>query len=124
MRLATYKLPRATTDKDEAELIVARAGGDVEGNVKRWIGQFDESYTLRETHKTVKGLKVTIVQIDGTYKDTMSTAPSNHSGWTMLAAIVETTGQSYFFKVIGPAASVGAVVKPFEAMIDGITPAS
>jgi hypothetical protein len=124
MRLATYKLPHAGTDKEETELIVARAGGDVDGNVKRWIGQFDESYTLRETHKAVKGLKVTLVQIDGTYKDTMSGTPADHTGWTMLAAIVQTTGQSYFFKVIGPSATVTAAAKPFDAMIDAITPAA
>ena len=122
MRLATYQLPRAPADKDTTELVVARAGGDVEGNVKRWVGQFDDEYKLTETHKSVHALKVTVVQIDGTYKGGMSGPVATHAGWTMLAAIVETTGQSYFFKVIGPSATVHAATKSFDAMIDGLTP--
>ncbi|HSQ68057.1 MAG TPA: hypothetical protein VLM85_32830 [Polyangiaceae bacterium] len=122
MRLATYKLPHGTADKDETELVVARAGGDVATNIARWAGQFDGSPTPKETHKTIHDLKVTMVQIEGTYQGGMGPSTGAHPGWAMLGAIVETKGESYFFKVIGPGATVHAAQKPFEAMIDGVTP--
>ena len=117
MRLATYKL------SGDTELVVARAGGDVAGNVKRWEGQFDESHSLKESHKTVRGLKVTVVEIDGTFKGGMSGSAGDHEGWTMLGAIVETEGQPYFFKIVGPKATVHAAEKPFDGVIDSLTPA-
>jgi hypothetical protein len=120
MRLATYKLDATT------EMVVARAGGDAAANVTRWTGQFDSSYTLKETHKTVHDLKVTVVEIDGTFKGGMGPTSGDHAGWTMLAAIVEIpktpNAQAYFFKVVGPSATVHAAEKPFEAMIDGLAP--
>jgi hypothetical protein len=63
-----------------------------------------------------------MVQMEGAYQGAMGAAPSTHEGWAMMAAIVETQGESYFFKVVGPVASVRAARKPFEAMISGITP--
>jgi len=122
MRLATYKLPRTAADNEETELIIARAGGDVGTNVARWKSQFDGAFTAKEAHKTVHDLKVTIVQIDGTYTGGMGPSGGRHDGWTMLAAIVETKDQPYFFKVIGPSATVHAAQKPFEAMIDRLSP--
>jgi hypothetical protein len=41
MRLATYRVPRAPGDGVDAELSVTQAGGSVEANAERWIGQFD-----------------------------------------------------------------------------------
>lgn len=125
MRLATYKLPRAGSDKEDTELVVARAGGDVEANVERWGAQFAGASTPKETKKTVHALKVTLVDVAGTYQGGMGPSTAPHPGWAMLGAIVEArgpTGESYFFKVIGPAATVHAAQKAFEAMIDGITP--
>jgi hypothetical protein len=122
MRLATYKIPAGGADKESTELVVARAGGDVETNVARWAGQFDGSPAPKETHKAVHDLKVTLVQIEGTYQGGMGPSAGAHAGWAMLGAIVEGKGQPYFFKVIGPAATVHAAQKPFEAMIDGLTP--
>jgi hypothetical protein len=122
MRLATYKLPRAGTDVEDTELAVSRAGGNVATNIARWAGQFEGGPPPKETHTTVHDLKVTMVQMEGAYQGAMGAAPSTHEGWAMMAAIVETQGESYFFKVVGPVASVRAARKPFEAMISGITP--
>ena len=121
MRLATYKLPRAASDREDAELVVSRAGGDAKMNIARWTSQFDGAPTPKEKTKTVRGLKVTVVEIVGTYQGGMGPQTGSHAGWAMLSAIVETSGEHYFFKVIGPATTVKAAEKPFEAMIDGIT---
>jgi hypothetical protein len=121
MRLATYKIPAATGDTDETDLVVARAGGDVKANIARWAAQFTGGPAPIETHKKVHDLDVTTVQIDGTYEGgMMANENAAHEHWSMLGAIVVTPGESYFFKVIGPAATVRAAKKPFDAMLDGI----
>lgn len=123
MRVETRKIPRAASDKEDGELSVARAGGDVAGNIARWTGQFEGAFTLKQSNKTVHEMKVTRVEIEGVYAGGMSaTAGEGKAGWVMLAAIVESKGQPYFFKVVGPAATVHAAEKSFDAMIDGLTP--
>jgi hypothetical protein len=122
MRVATYKVPRAPGATEDTELAVVRAGGDVATNVARWAGQFEGSPAPNETHKKVHDLDVTIVQIEGTYLGGMGPATGSHANWAMLGAIVETKGESYFFKMTGPAATVRAARKPFEAMMDGVAP--
>jgi hypothetical protein len=116
MRLATYKI------SDESELVVSRAGGDIEANIARWVGQFEGAGTPNETKKTVHDFKVTVVMIEGTYQGGMGPQTGSKKDWALLGAIVETKGESYFFKVIGPATTVKASQKQFDAMIDGITP--
>ncbi len=122
MRLATYKLPRAGSDKEDTELVVARAGGDVATNVARWASQFEGSPTPAQTNKNVHGLPVTVVQIEGTFLGGMGPATGSHGGWAMLGAIVETKGTPYFFKIVGPAATVKAAKAGFDTMIDSFTP--
>ncbi len=120
MRIATYKV------KDDTELAVSRAGGDLKMNIARWASQFDGSPTPKETTKTVHGLKVTLVQIEGTYQGGMGPDQGSHANWAMSSAIVDTStsGEHYFFKMTGPAATVKGAQKSFEAMIDGITSSS
>jgi hypothetical protein len=69
---------------------------------------------------------VTIVHITGTFvggRGMSSTASGGpHAGWTLLAAIVESTGTPYFFKLLGPADQVDAARAAFDRMIDGIAP--
>jgi hypothetical protein len=125
MRLATYRVPAAESDADGAEATVARAGGTAEANIQRWLGQFDEAGQDTRADKTVRGLKVTIVEVSGTYTGGAmipGTAPASHPGWALIGAIVETKGSPYFFKLIGPRATVRATRPSFDALIDSITP--
>ncbi len=122
MRLATYKLPHAAADKDDAELVVSRAGGAVSANISRWAGQFEGASTPKQTTKTIHDLPVTLVDIEGTYEGGMGGPSSTHEHWALHGAIVETKGQSYFFKIIGPTATVHAARSSFDAMIDAVTP--
>ena len=124
LRLATHRVPHVSGDSEDAELSIARAGGDTEANIERWVGQFTQSTAPRRTEKSVRGLPVTIVAIEGTYGSGMGTASSQHAGWAMLGAIVRTPGLPYFFKLTGPAATVHAARSAFEAMLDGVQPAS
>ena len=117
MRLATYQI----SPSGDTELVVSRAGGDVGGNIARWQGQFEGSPKPVQTEKTVKDIKITEVQIDGAYTNTMDPSGGAKKDWSMLAAIVQGKGRPYFFKIVGPAATVHAAKKPFDAMLDGLT---
>jgi hypothetical protein len=110
MRLATYRVPRASGDDADAEITVSRAGGSVDANIERWVGQFDQAGKDDRTVRTVHGLKVTVVEVGGTYvPGTMSSsaAPSRRSGSRLLGAVVET---------------VRAARAAFDAMIAGVAP--
>jgi hypothetical protein len=130
MRLATYKVPRASGDAADAELAVSRAGGDTKANVNRWIAQFEpprggEPRTFATTERQeemVRGLRVTKVHVSGTYLGGMGPDSAKRDGWALLGAIVETKGQPYFFKLTGPEKTVSAAQAAFNAMIGGVTP--
>jgi hypothetical protein len=123
MRIATYRVPGAGDDQS-AEMSVARAGGTIDANIQRWIDQFDQAGQDTRTEKTIRGLNVTIVEVAGTYLGGgMPGAPSSaHPGWALLAAIVQTPGSPYFFKLIGPAATLRAARSRFNSLIDSIVP--
>ncbi len=124
MRIATYRISGVSA-ADEAEMSVARAGGSIDDNIERWVGQFEDSPKETRTVKKVHGVKVTIVEIAGTYQTGgMGGAPASHPGWSLLAAIVETAGSPYFFKLTGPAATTRAARPAFDALVDSITPSS
>jgi hypothetical protein len=127
MRLATFRVPRASGATEDADLAVTRAGGSTDANITRWIGQFSDHDKETRTEKTVHGLKVTVVEVSGTYLagGGMMGGPSTpKTGWTLLAAIVEAPGTPYFFKLTGPSASVKGAQAAFGAMVDSITPAN
>jgi len=126
MRIATYR-PAASSGAEEAEMSVSRAGGTTDANIERWRGQFEGAAPEKRAERSVRGLKVTVVELGGTYLggNMMPGAPSTaHKGWALLAAIVETSGSPYFFKLVGPAASVHGARAGFDALIESITPSS
>jgi hypothetical protein len=124
MRLATYRIPRARGDSEDGELSVTRAGGTTDANIARWIGQFDGSAKSAREERAVQGFKVSVVSVKGSFLGggMMQAAPSApRPSWALLGAIVETPGSSYFFKLLGPAATVSAARAPFDAMIAGLS---
>ena len=120
MRAATYVV-------DDAECAVyyfgPGQGGGVQQNLDRWIGQFDQpggkpSKELAQVKtETVNGLKVTSVDVSGTYTGAggpMAQAKSSKPGYRLLGAIVEAPQGSVFFKFTGPAKTIAAHRKEFE----------
>src|SRR5829696_3890126 len=84
MRVAQYRLPKAQTDTEDASLVLyyfgQGQGGSTAANVERWVGQMkqpDGSATSRvkEEHLEANGLKVTTVDVSGTY--VAETAPGS-----------------------------------------------
>lgn len=124
MRIATYRVSRAPGDSDDAEVSVSRAGGTTVANLQRWVGQFDEAGQDKQTVLTVRGLKITIVEVGGTYQGGMTGGPASapRRGWALLGAVVETPGSPYFFKMTGPSATVRAARASFDALLESLTP--
>ena len=118
MRVDQYRLPRVQGDAADGELAVfAGMGGGVADNVARWRAQFstaggeqipDEAF-VRETFE-VSGLKVTLVDVAGRYQASAmmfgGAAAPPKDGYRMLAAIVETRSGPWYFKAVGPAATM------------------
>jgi hypothetical protein len=118
-RLATYRIPRAPGDPDDAEFSITQAGGSVEANAERWVGQFDAAgrSTAKRSTRRVGTLDVTVVEAQGTYSGGMAKDASSGSGYALLGAIVSTPGMPHFFKLTGPAKSVLAARTEFDQMI-------
>ena len=122
MRKATYKIPKAKGDAEDAELSVSQAGGSVDMNLQRWAGQFSPKAEIKRIEKKVGDLKVTVAELHGTFSG--SGMPGAAAGapkekWEMLAAIVETTPPT-FFKITGPETTVNAAKADFDKMLDGM----
>jgi hypothetical protein len=123
MRIATYRVPRAAGETEEAELSVTRAGGTASSNADRWMAQFGKTAEGAREERTIQGFKVTVVTVSGTFLGggMMGTPSSPRTGWALLGAIIETPGSSYFFKLVGPANTVNAARASFQGMIAGLT---
>src|ERR1019366_9280910 len=125
MRLATYHVPGPSGGALDAEMSVARAGGTTEANIQRWVGQFDDAGPDEQTEKTVRGLHVTTVEVTGTYLGAgmgAGAASAPRPKGSLLAAIVEPPGSPYFFKLVGPAATVRAGRAAFDGLVGSFTP--
>jgi hypothetical protein len=123
MRIATYRVPKSYGDVEDPEMSVIRAGGDVESNVTRWIGQFDEPSraSAKRTTKTIGELKVNLVEVQGSSTN-MDGEPV--TSWALLGAIVETPGTSHFFKLTGPKKSVDDARAEFDELVASFKPKS
>jgi hypothetical protein len=132
MRAAQYRVPRVAPDTDDSDAILfffgAGKGGSAQDNLDRWYGQFDQpdgraskdAATL--TIRTVHGLRVTAVDLAGTFKPSpmMGGGGAPKAGYRMLAAVVEGEHGPWFWKLIGPQATVAAAKADFTALVDSL----
>ncbi len=98
-------------------------GGDVEGNISRWVGQFakadgSEIKPVVEA-ATIKGTKVTRVRVDsGTFNSGMPGGPTTPmENYGLYGAIIEGPQGNVFVKMTGPADIVLAAAKNFEGLV-------
>jgi hypothetical protein len=130
MRAAQYRVPRAAGDTEDGELVLfffgKGRGGSVEDNLERWYGQFEQAdhRPSREaaivTHQTVNALRVTITDLSGAYVPGMGVGGEERKsrpGFRMLAAIVEAPDGPWFFKAVGPAATIGEAKRGFDELV-------
>jgi hypothetical protein len=115
MRVAQYKLAKADGDKEDASLVLyyfgATQGGTPQANIDRWISQMQQpdGSSSRDKAKTetmtVNGLKVTTVDVTGTYAAEMAPGSGtfhNDDNYRLRAAVIETPKGNYFVKLAGP----------------------
>ena len=120
MRAAQYKLPQAEGDREDASLVLyyfgAAQGGSSQANIDRWISQIQQADGSSSKDKaktetmTVNGLKVTTVDVAGTYTAEMAPGSGtmhNDADYRLRAAVIETPKGNYFLKLVGPAKTVG-----------------
>jgi hypothetical protein len=120
MRTAQYRLPKAEGDTEDAILVLyyfgQGQGGSAASNIDRWINQMQQAdgHPSKENAKsetlTENGLKVSTVDVAGTYTAEMSPGSgtfNNKAGYRLRAAVVETPKGSYYVKLVGPEKTVG-----------------
>ena len=118
MRKATFKIPKAGGEPDDAELAISAASGGVDQNVKRWEQQFGDAKAKTEV-RTVNGLKVTIVEIKGKFAagGMMGQPAPPKDNQMLLGAIVDAGERQHFFKMTGGDKTVTAAKKDFDKFV-------
>ena len=119
MRVAEYALPRIAGDAEDVSVVVyffGGSGGSVQANLDRWIGQMTQpdgraskDVAKTSTLVTAGGLKVTVVDLPGTYVAEVTPGSAdrhNKPGFHLRAAVIESAEGPYFVKITGPAKSV------------------
>lgn len=130
MRLAEYTLPGPGGEAELAVYRFAGGGGDAKSNVHRWRTQFAKADGTPlgdsdgEVQEVTRGsLKVTLVDLQGTYVAQVTPgAPERYTdpNYRMLAAIVEGAGDPFFFKAVGPDATLAAWKPAFVQVTESL----
>jgi hypothetical protein len=126
MRRAQYRIPGAA---GAGECVVfyfgPGEGGDAQANAARWASQFKRSdgKPIGDAYKTreikVGDIPVLMVEVVGTYVGGMGGAPSGpeRPSQMLLGAIAKGPDANWFFRAIGPKATMEAQRSAFEGMI-------
>ena len=133
MRIAEFTLAKPLGDAEDATVIVyffGGQGGSVQANMDRWIGQMaqpdgkpSKDVAKTTTSKTATGLKVSQVDVSGTYVAEVtpgSTERLNKPGFRQIAAVVETPDGPYFVKLTGPAGTVAKWKESLDAFLKSL----
>jgi hypothetical protein len=130
MRAATYSIPSGAGTAP-AECVVnyfgPGQGGTVVDNVERWTGQVlgsdGKPAPATVTNRTVRGVKITVVDSSGAYTGMggpMASNPKPVAGYRLLGAIAEGPQGTVFFKLTGPVKTVAAQQAAFDGMLASI----
>jgi hypothetical protein len=134
MRLAEYRVPSPEPGGAPAEVSVFHLGPAalaVDETLQRWAASFDGAADRAEQPKRSQRRAgpnvVHVVEASGTYKPTgmgMESADkaTEHPGWSLVGAIVETPVGPYYFKLLGPQTTVHGAREAFLRMIDSVGP--
>ena len=134
MRAAQFRVPKAAGDSEDGEAVLfffgKGQGGSAQDNLDRWYAQMTQPDGKASkdagvvTIKTVRGLKVTALDLPGTYKPMPAMGHGGDAapqpGSRLLAAVVEGEGGPWFFRVIGPDATVKANKPAFDTLLESL----
>lgn len=129
-----YQIPAAKGDKTPGRLTMMQAMGSLKLNIDRWYGQFTQpdgkptKDVAKVKEMKVNGQNVTVVDISGTFSETMGGGPFSggktvtREGYRMLGGIVQAKGVGqYFFKLYGPEKTVAEAEKGYIAMLKSVS---
>jgi len=122
-----FAIPAPKKELAAGRMTITVAGGGIEANIARWVGQFQSADgkplgkdAKRVEVKKVGGLNFHLVDLQGDFQDKPRGpfGPSvNRPGYRMLAAIVPTEKDgTWFIKFYGPQETVTAGKKPFDTI--------
>jgi hypothetical protein len=130
MRKEQYRLPgkEAAEDAEMAVFVFPGSGGAVQANIDRWVRQFiqpDGSHSAdKAATEKIKSnnLPITMVYLTGTHlraknPRSMSGPMIELPGYAMMAAIVETSTDPWFFKAVGPENTINQWRSEFEKFV-------
>lgn len=124
MRIGQFRLSGSDVGSDDAELAVfSGIGGGAENNLKRWFNQFQQPDGSVSSEKAstktffIDDMQVTTADLSGTYT---ASGIVNRTGYRLLAAIVETSDDAYYFKLVGPQVTVEKWAQSFMEFIKTI----
>jgi len=128
MRVSQYQLPAAEGDSEPGSLVVfyfgPGQGGSTNANIERWIGQMQQpggtpSKDSATETQTVNGLKVTLLDVSGTYTggDMAGGAGQVKPNFRMRAAVIDTPKGAYFIKLVGPKKTIDRWDQGFQEFI-------
>lgn len=132
MRVAEYRLP-GRDGADAGTMAVfyfgSDAGGSVQANIDRWIGQFEVSGDASANEraevrqKEVDGMKIHTVELTGTYDPGMGMGGSGGAkeGQRLRGIIVESPEGPVFFKAVGPEATIEGHDDAFGALVGSLS---
>lgn len=132
---ASYNVPKAGNDKEEAEVLVTFNGtgnkGDPATTYKEWFDQFDGNLgptAKREEFVNAHGLKVETVEVAGTYKVALAppVGPQKRAAvqmvknnFRLVGAVVKTPDRgNWFFKLTGPDETVQSARSALRALLE------
>ncbi len=106
-----------------------QASGGIDANIDRWVGQFEgvEKKDAKIEKKEVAGSKIHIVDISGTFKDSMGGGPfapgpvKKRENYRMLGVIIETKDAgTTFIKMTGEQPIVEQLSEGFKKSLDDL----
>ena len=124
-RTLQYSVP-GIDGASPAELVfsvfIGGDGGGIEMNIQRWVQQFRPTNGVpprtEQSTRTVDGMKVNLIESEGSYSGMGSTAPKPN--YAQLGAIIEAPGRTVYVKLLGPDKTVLGNAEAFNALIDSI----
>ena len=131
MRLATIKVPKVNGDSDDGELTIFNfggGGGQVEANIQRWVGQFqNEGREVTVQQGKAGENSYIIVDVSGTFKKSDGppilgkTKPVK--GYQMLGVILlhMKSSEVFYLKLTGPRKTITAAADAYRASFGGST---
>ena len=118
MRKAQYRIPDKEKKGKDAQMALFYFGPNndmLEDNVKRWAQQMGAADPKPEV---LQGkCKITLVDLKGTYTGDKDAGAMENS--RLLAAVVEAADGPWYFKLVGPADTVGPWKEDFVTMVKG-----